>query len=57
VRRKKLENNGPPASTQEMVVLHDSVPHIAFELALYRMRNTNDPTHNILTDYLKELGA
>lgn len=46
-------------SKQEVqhVTMHESVPDIAFELALYRMRYTQDDTHEILSDYLKELGA
>lgn len=37
--------------------MHESVPDVAFELALYRMRFTQDSTADILNDYLRELGA
>lgn len=39
------------------ITLHESVPDVAFELALYRMRFTKDSTRTILNDYLRELGA
>jgi hypothetical protein len=51
-KAKTAEVIAPPTIT-----LHESVPDVAFELALYRMRFTKDSTTQILNDYLRELGA
>jgi hypothetical protein len=52
MRRKQTKAIEAPQATA-----HESIPALAFELALYRMRYTQDSTRAILTDYLKELGA
>lgn len=55
--RLRAYKGKPETQTLEiMPPVHGDIS-LAFEFALFRLQHTQDSTHDILNDYLREVGA